>query len=483
MAQAKGGLAKVWQVTPRTEADLIDQLLKNRGITDRDCFFNPNYERDSHDPFLLPGMTEVVRRIEKAIKEEEKIVIYGDYDADGIPGTALLVRVLRANKANVEAYIPDREKEGYGLNNYALDKFKKSGVSLVITVDLGITNKDQAKYAKDLGLDLIITDHHHVDQERLPEDALAIIHPNLTGSNYPFKFLAGGGVAWKLAQAVSQTTNRPAPDQLKWLLELPAISTVCDIVPLNGENRMMVHFGLKVLAQTRNPGLQSIYKTAGLTPDIISERTLGFQIGPRVNAPGRVDNANLALNLLTTDDLKAAQRMAAKVELFNQQRQDQLKQVVEEAMVQVKADNLFEAPAIVLKGYGWPGGLIGLAAARVTEKFHRPTILLGEESGLLKGSGRSIDGFNLLEGITSLKDLLVSYGGHEKAAGLSLKTDDFESFQQGFIDFAAKSLTAEQLIPKVRIDAEVSSTEISAELVKSLEEMAPLAAAIPGRLW
>ncbi|MCA9388343.1 single-stranded-DNA-specific exonuclease RecJ [Candidatus Berkelbacteria bacterium] len=479
MAQAKTGLAKVWQIVPRTEADLINQLLKNRGITDRDCFFNPDYERDSHDPYLMPNMEQVVARILKSITDQEKIVVYGDYDADGIPGTALLVRVLRENGALVEAYIPDREKEGYGLNNLALDKLKENGVCLVITVDLGITNKDQASYAKKLGLDLVITDHHHVDLERLPTDALAIVHPALPDSDYPFKFLAGGGVAWKLAQAISQKTNKPSRAQLKWLLELPAISTVCDIVPLNDENRMMVYFGLKVLAQTRNPGLKSIYKTAGLTPELISEQTLGFQIGPRVNAPGRVDSANIALDLLVTDDEARAQQIAAQVELFNQERQDQLKQIVDEAMIQVRADNLFEAPAIVLRGEGWPGGLIGLAAARVMEKFHRPTILLGEGEGMLKGSGRSIDGFDLLAGIASLKNLLTTYGGHQKAAGLGLEIGNFEEFKNGFIDFAANCLTEEQLIPRIEIDAVIKSSQVTAQLIRDLEQMAPFGCGNP----
>ncbi|MEK7184296.1 MAG: single-stranded-DNA-specific exonuclease RecJ [Patescibacteria group bacterium] len=462
-----------WELRPRTNADVVTQLLENRGIVDREVFFNPDYERDSHDPMLLPNIQVALERIQRAIETKELVYVYGDYDADGIPGTAVLVKTLQANGANVRSYIPDREREGYGLNKIALAYLKEQGAQLVITVDLGITARDEVSLARGLGIDVIITDHHHVDPDRVPIDAIAVVHPGLPDSTYPFDGLAGGGVAWKVSQALANLTGKPNMAQLKWWLELPAICTVCDMMPLTGENRMIVHYGLKVLMQTRNIGLQAMYRAAGIAAEDVTERTIGYQIGPRINAPGRIDHASSALELLLTDDVQLAQELAAKTELQNQNRQEQLDTVVKEAIARVDAEQLADASAIVIAQEGWGGGVVGLAASRLVERYHRPVIVLTIKDGIAKGSGRSIDGFDLLAGIDSCQDILITYGGHVMAAGLQLKVEQLETFRDRFIAYAKQNLTPEQLVRRKTADLLIEPAQITDELVTTLLRFAP----------
>ncbi|MBI4022554.1 single-stranded-DNA-specific exonuclease RecJ [Candidatus Berkelbacteria bacterium] len=462
-----------WVIAERTEPDIVEQLLANRGIMDRERFFHPDFARDSHDPFLLPGMEQAVARIAQAIKAGETVGVFADYDADGINAGALLVKVFRSIGLTVVPYVPDREREGYGLNEIGLRSLKKQDVSLVVTVDLGITARSEVALAQSLGIDVIVTDHHHIDHDRIPTEAVALVHPGLPGSSYPFQGLAGGGVAWKLVQALQQNLNQPELAQLKWWFELPAISTVCDIVPLTGENRMIVHYGLKVLMQTRNLGLRALYRAAGITPDTITEWTIGFQIGPRINAPGRIDHASAALELLVTEDEATATTLAAKLEQQNQERQAQLEVLVLDAVTTVRQQKLHGQPAIVVAGDGWPAGLVGLVASRLVERFHRPTIVLGIEGDRAKGSGRSIDGFNLLAAIDAQAALLLGYGGHEKAAGLHLQTQHIEAFRQRFVAGAAKVLTPELLEPVFRADLQISPGQITETLVTDLLRFAP----------
>ena len=469
-----------WTSYERTEPELVDQLLKNRGIEDRERFFYPDFERDSHNPFLLPGMDTAVGRIVRAIESGERIAVFADYDADGIPGGALLYKLLIENGATVLAYIPDREKEGYGLNNAAIDSLKQRGVTLIITVDLGVTNRDQVAYARSIGIDTIVTDHHHIESERIPIDAIAVIHPALPGSKYPFNGLAGGGVAWKFAQAVAVTTGKPGVNQLKWWLELAAISTVCDIVPLQGENRTIVHFGLKVLAKTKNPGLLALYRTGSIQPELVSEQTIGFQIGPRINAPGRMDSATAAFELLTESDPSKVSQLALAIEQQNTQRKGALEQIFQSALLQVNAYGDSLPAAIVLVGKGWSPGLIGLAASRLIERVHRPVILLGDDgSGVLKGSGRSIETFNLLGAIAAQRELLTSYGGHEKAAGLQITREKFEEFQERFIQYVSENTREEDLVPTIRADAVIAPNELTDDLLDSFKLFAPFGNANP----
>ncbi|MBI2589991.1 single-stranded-DNA-specific exonuclease RecJ [Candidatus Berkelbacteria bacterium] len=466
-------LERHWLAPDRVHADLVRQLLANRSITDEEKFFNPDFERDSHDPFLLTGMDKAILRIQQALSVKEVIAVFGDYDADGIPGTALLVKILRSHQATVIPYIPNREREGYGLNEAALRHLKDQKVALVITVDLGITNRHEVKFATELGLDVIVTDHHHIEAQQLPDKAIALLHPALPGSRYPFANLAGGGVAWKLTQALQRTTGIPSLAQLKWWFELPAISTVCDIVPIVDENRMIVHFGMKVLAQTRNEGLRALYKTGGIDSTRLTERVIGFQIGPRLNAPGRIDHAALALELLLTEDSLQAQEIAARIELQNRTRQEQLEAMVNSARQEILQNKYYDQAAIVLLNEHWSIGLIGLAASRLVEQFHRPIILLGAYGKEAKGSGRSIDGFNLFGAIHAQSRFLTSYGGHEKAAGFHLPIKNVNKFKARFIEHARIHLTSDQLLPTLKTDAEIKPDEITNELVTNLMRFAP----------
>lgn len=464
----------LWKVGERTEPDPIKQLFQNRGIKDAEKFFNPDFSRDNHDPFLLPNMARGVERIIEALEKGDKIAIFGDYDADGIPGSALLSRVLRANNHDPIVYIPNRDTEGYGLNKQAIEWLKQQGVGLIITVDLGITNREQVSFAtKECGIDVIITDHHLIDQERIPNDALAIIHPGFDDSRYPFQHLAGGGVAWKLAQALSQKTGKPSENELKWMIELPAISTVCDIVNLTDENRMIVKFGLQVLRKTRNPGLRALYDAAGIDPTAINESIVGWQIGPRLNAPGRMQDTNIALKLLTTDDPDEARDLAQQVNQFNQERQKQLAAITREAEQMVLKDNLQQEVAIVLLGKDWSSGLMGLAASRLVEKFCRPVILMSQQGQVLKGSGRSIDGFNLVEAIGSQKHLVKEFGGHIKAAGLSMDPKCFEDFYRGILEYAKAKLDIEQLKRVMQAETTIQPEEVTFALAKRLDQFAP----------
>jgi single-stranded-DNA-specific exonuclease len=469
-----------WVVPERTESSLVDQLLSNRGITDRERFFHPDYDRDSHDPFLLPSMEQAVSRILTAIERKQRIAVYADYDADGIPGGALLVKLLRANDANVVSYIPDREKEGYGLNEPAIDTLKGQGVELIITVDLGITNRSAVASAAASGIDVIVTDHHGIDPERLPSEAIATVHPALPGSKFPFAGLAGGGVAWKLAQAVANRTRRPTLNELKWWLELPAISTVCDLVPLVDESRTITSFGLKVLRKTRSIGLRAMYQTAAIDPTTTTERTVGFQIGPRINAPGRIDHASSAMELLLTDDPARATALATQIEQLNRDRQILVQRVMDEAVVKISSFGSDLPKVMILSDSGWPIGVLGVAASRLVERYHRPVILLNETTDQrLKGSARSIEGFNVLEALTAQRDLLQSFGGHSLAAGLALEHAALADFSTALGEFAAARLTEDQLTRRFRADATIDPTELTDELLTTLDRFAPFGVANP----
>ena len=463
-----------WILPERTESNLVDQLLKNRGITDRERFFYPDFERDSHDPQLLPTMEVAVERMVQAIQHRETIAVYADYDADGIPGGALLVKLLRANDAKVVTYIPDRDREGYGLNNMAIELLKQQRVTLIITVDLGITNHQAVQTAVASGIDVIVTDHHGIDPARIPTDAVATVHPALPGSAYPFHGLAGGAVAWKLAQAMAQRTGKPSMAALKWWLELPAISTVCDLVPLVDESRMIVHFGLKVLRQTRSVGLRALYQSAGIDPASVDERTIGFQIGPRINAPGRIDHASPAMELLLTEDVNRARELAEQIETQNKQRQLLVQRVVSEALAKINTIGADLPTVIILSDPGWPVGVLGLAASRIVERYHRPAILLNIDADQrAKGSARSIEGFNVLEAISAQRDLLTSFGGHHGAAGLSLDQAAIADFSAALGEFSAARLTPELLQPRYRADAQIKPVELSESLLTQLDGFAP----------
>lgn len=476
-------MKKNWIVYPKTNDDIIDQILANRGIklSERDKFLHPDYERDLLDPFKISDMEKAVKIIHDAIKNRQKIGIFADYDADGIPGAALLYKVFKLFHLDIETYIPKRT-EGYGLNIEGIKKLQKNGCEILVTVDLGITDKEEIDFAKKIGMKVIVTDHHEVQKNLFPENADAIIHTHLS-KNYKNKDLAGCAVAYKLAQALGKKLGKPDENQLKWFLDLPGISTICDMVPLIGENRVIAKYGLKVLRKTKILGLEELYQVSAIEKENIDAYTVGFNIGPRINAPGRIDNAEASYIMLTTSDKKIAEEVAKKLNDVNTYRQKSLEKALEEAKQKIKSRSLDKNKIIVVSGKGWPIGIIGLVSSKITEAYNRPSIVLTEEDGILRGSGRSIDKFNLVDSLKKLENLLLGFGGHVKAAGLSLKKENYEEFYNRICKIAQDALTDEDLVKKIKIDAEIDQKDIGLGLVEEIKQMEPFGLGNPKPLF
>lgn len=465
-------MKKQWVISKRTKDDLIEQLLDNRGVIDYHDFLYPGYTK-LHDPKKLKNMDRLVKRLLGAIKKKEKIGIFGDYDHDGTPAAALLSDGITSCGGNVAlVYIPTRE-EGYSISRAIVDLFKTEGVTLLITVDCGITNKKEVDYATFLGIDCVVIDHHVVQDDKYP-DAAIVVNPKQPGDTYPFKELCACGLAFKTIQALGQKTGKISNDQLKWYLDLVAISTICDMVPLIGENRVLAHFGLMVLRQTKRPGLQQLYETATIDKKSISTYTVGFIIGPRLNAPGRMERASLSYELLVTSDKKQARELAVRLEELNRDRQKELQRVLEAAEEAVTKKKLHQKKVIVVSGDGWSDGVVGLVAGRITEKYSRPSIVLaGRADGLAKGSARSVDGFHLVEALQECEEYLIKYGGHEKAAGLTLAKDQLVLLYDKIIEVADKKLSEDSLKPKIKIDTTLRTNEINLVVAERLTLLEP----------
>lgn len=465
---------KKWIVKPQKTNDIVQQLLINRGIDpkNKEQFLHPEFERDLEDPFNIKDMDKLVSRFNKAIKKQEKIGIFADYDADGIPGAALLQRVCMILGLEVSTYIPSR-KEGYGLNKQGIQKLKDDGCSLLVTIDLGITNREEVKFAKKIGFDVIITDHHEIQEDNFPSKADIVIHTHLS-KKYNNKDLAGGAVAYKIAQALSKKIGKPTLRELKWLLDLPAICTICDIVPLTGENRLLAKYGLIVLSKTKNKGLQKLYEVAAIDSSKMDTYTVGFLIGPRINAPGRIKHAQSSYFLLTTQDQVQATEIAYEINETNISRQKTLEQILNQALKQIKKDKLDENKIIVVVGKkDWPSGLIGLVSSRITEQYARPSIVFTPEDGMLRGSARSTDKFDMIENLLKTKSLLTSVGGHTKAAGLSLVKENYQKFYKEICALANKLLCDEDLVKEIEIDAVLQEKHLTLGLVKTLKLFEP----------
>lgn len=463
---------KKWIYAPKQSEDIIEQLLLNRGIakSDQDKFLNPDFSKGLHDPFLLSGMREAVERIKQAITDREVVGIFADYDADGIPAGAILAEVLEAHGLETIVYIPSRH-EGYGLNQKGIDEIKSHGASLLITVDLGIREIENTNYAKSIGLDVIITDHHEPG-EMIP-DALAVINPKMKNSQYPFRELSGGGVVFKLAEAISIELKKITQNDLKWLLDLVGITTICDVVPLVDENRIFAKYGLKVLAKTRRLGLKKLYEVAAIVPEKINTYTVGFQIGPRLNAPGRLNKKQESFDLLRIKDEKIAMQLALELDEINKKRQLDLETILKEARARVYEKKLNDKKVICLWDKKWSGGLIGLVAGKLVEEFSRPVIVLEQGDEISKGSARSIDKFNIVQVLDELDNLLDSFGGHTKAAGLSIKNVNLELFYERILAIADKKLKEEDLIPKINIDLRLKENDLTIELFEEIQELEP----------
>ena len=451
-------------------APLVAKLLVIRGIDspERAREFMGAGPELFHDPFALYGMEESVFRIRQAIERGEPICIYGDYDADGVSSTSLMVHLMRRMGASFDTYIPNRFTEGYGLHRDAISELKERGFKLIVTVDTGISAVEQVDHAKKLGLDVIVTDHHE-PPEVIPE-AFAVINPKQPACSYPFDMLAGVGVAFKLAHAL---LKEPPLD----LADLAALGTIADLVPLVDENRILARLGLKRLNQTRNVGLQALIKVSGLSDkEMLTAGHVGFALGPRLNAGGRLETAAAAVKLLTTEDVQEAEEAAKQLDDLNRERQELVESITEEAvrMVQEKYP-LDENRVLVLAKEGWNVGVVGIVASRLVEKFYRPTSVLGidPEKGIAKGSARSITGFDMYEALTACKEWLPHYGGHTMAAGMTLPVDNLEPFRKQLNQLGSEWLTEEDLIPLTRVDVALEVGDINLETADQLEQLAP----------
>ncbi|HEX3045041.1 MAG TPA: single-stranded-DNA-specific exonuclease RecJ [Bacillota bacterium] len=461
---------------------LLCQLLINRGLSEpqkAEAFLAPDMTQ-LHNPFLFKDMERAVQRIKQAIQNKERILIYGDYDVDGISSVALMIRVLaRYLPGNLLYYIPKRLEEGYGLHLNSLEKAISKEIDLIITVDCGISAALEAAYLKTKGIDLIITDHHEPPPS-LPE-AYAILNPKIPNSGYPFSQLAGVGVTYKLLQALG--TGADLPDlagRLSDNMDLVALGTIADIVPLLEENRVLVKYGLEKIQKTGNLGLQSLIQSAGLKDKELNCSHIGYILAPRINAAGRIGNPNLGLKLLLTNEPTLALELAQELEKANKTRQEIENQVWQEAQQQIEGcPRMLEDHALVLFGEGWHIGVIGIVASKLVEQYHKPVILIGLDGEEGRGSGRSIPGFNLFEAINECSQFLTRFGGHEFAAGISIERSQIPSFTQAFLQLTRERIMKEALNPILVIESLVDFNQLTLGLARELEKLAPYGSANP----
>ncbi|WP_017472677.1 single-stranded-DNA-specific exonuclease RecJ [Amphibacillus jilinensis] len=459
-----------------SSSTIVEQLLATRGMKDEkviEQFLNPKLE-DLLSPELLSGVEATKKRIGVAIDRGESILVFGDYDADGVTATTLLVETLHELGAMCDYYIPNRFTEGYGPNPAAFHEAKKQGFDLIITVDTGIAAFEAADVAKELGIDLIITDHHEL-QDQLPE-AFAIVHPKCS-DRYPFKELAGVGVAFKLAQALLGYF----PEQF---LDLVVIGTIADLVPLKGENRILAKFGLTAITRSKRPGIHALKEVAGIKGEV-NEQDIGFGIGPRLNAVGRLQTAYPAVELLLTEDPLQAQQIASEIDLMNQERQQIVSQITEEAIEQVEQDIESNQHVIVVAKKGWNEGVLGIVASKLLRIYQRPVICLTLKSDLdhAKGSGRSIEAFDLFHYGMQVRDLLLQFGGHAQAAGMTLAIDQIDHLRDALNALAKENLKPEDYKEQVSIDASIDLANVSLAVIEEIEKLAPFGMANPRPLF
>lgn len=428
-----------------------------------------------HDPFALKGMHEAVERIERAVLAKESIWIYGDYDVDGITSVSLLVRAFSALGSQVSYYIPDRHEEGYGLNSEALKSIQNQGGQVVITVDCGITSVKEAEYAKEIGLDLIITDHHE-PQAELPE-AYSLINPKQEGCTYPYKMLAGVGIAYKLATALMGEHIKPIQQAL---LELAAFGTIADIAPLDGENRIIAKFGLESLSESKIIGFKALIDCSDLQNKKITAGHVGFMLAPKINAAGRIDNPKQGVVLLTTPSLDEAASIALDLKDTNDKRQQLEKVILEEAIATIESREDFDKQHVtIVAGRQWNSGVIGIVASRLVERYGKPALVFSIADGKVKGSARSIDGFDIFEALLSLNHYYEKFGGHEQAAGLTILEENFETWKNDMESLCRDTLPAYLLVPAMYIEAHVSSSDVTYDFLEELSKLEPYGVANP----
>ncbi len=468
---AVGKLAAEIGVTP-----LVAALLISRGNDTADRafqFLNPSPEH-LHEPYLLKGMRDAVARIEAALTAGEKILIWGDYDVDGTTGTVLLRKMLSLLGAETGFHVPNRFTEGYGINIPALEQAQKDGYSLVISVDCGIRSFEPLEWARDHGLDVIITDHHLSDEVQGTPPAVAIVNPNQAGCPYPDKHLAGVGVAFKLAHALLREHN--LEHEVPAFLKIAAIGTVADVMDLTGENRAIVAMGLLDLPKTDSYGLKALMEVADCRSDMTSYH-IGYRIGPRINAAGRMDVARHVIELFEEKDFAKARQLAGILDGRNRERQQVQQKITDLALIETMERN--STHFVVVAGEGWHQGVIGLAASRIAEKLHRPAIVISLKDGIGHGSARGIRNYHLLSALDSCSDLFEQYGGHAAAAGMKIKADNIDELRIRLNQHAAGTLTTDDLVPILHIDALVTSETLGLGLVETLAALEPFGAGNP----
>ncbi|MCH7602477.1 MAG: single-stranded-DNA-specific exonuclease RecJ [Planctomycetes bacterium] len=490
------GLTCRWMIDQKDDVSddvpgtsLLTRLLAARGLNDPASirrFCEPKLT-DLHDPALMHGIEKAARRLVEAIRNHQQIVIYGDYDVDGITATAILYHSIRTadSEADVRTYVPHRLEEGYGLNDDALKQIATGGAKLVITVDCGITAIESAKVARDVGLDLIITDHHMLppEGEMLPE-VCALVHPGLCengAERYPFPDLCGAGVAFKLAWHFattwcgSQRVSKSFQETLLNMLPLAALGTIADVVPMVDENRIITSFGLRRIKQTPISGLRALIEVSGLMDDTIDCEKVGFVLGPRLNACGRMGHAAEAVRMFTDATPDEARDIALSLTKLNRERQQMQRDIVDQAITLAEDSGMTaeDHRVIVLAHESWHPGVVGIACARLADRFGRPVVLLQQQRDICKGSARSIEGYSIYDGIASCRDLLTTFGGHNAAAGLSLPTAHLEEFTRRLVAHANANISVDQLTPAIHIDCDATLDELDYETVHKIALMSP----------
>lgn len=456
-------ISRKYNINELLVAILINRKIKEENI---DVFLSPT-RKNFHNPFLMPDMEIAVERILKAIENKEKVIIYGDYDVDGITSITVLKSFLEDRGLKVSQYIPNRLEEGYGLNKLAIDQIAKNQYTLMITVDCGISGIEEVEYANLLGIETIVTDHHEVG-EKIP-NAIAVVDAKRKDNKYPCRDLAGVGVVFKLIQALGMKLGLEEKEYLKYL-DIVCVGTISDIVPLVDENRVISKLGLMLVAQTKNMGLKSLLISSGYKN--IDSNTISFGVAPRINACGRMGHADEALKLFLSKDIYEVNELTKKLNEYNTLRQEKEKYIYNDAIKQIEKDKLNEKSAIIIGGENWHHGVIGIVSSKITELYFKPSILLCYEDELAKGSGRSIPGFDLHDALMKCQNTIEKFGGHAMAIGITIRRERVEEFREAF-EQVAKEAKIDEIIPIINIDAKINLSEINKETVASLKQLEP----------
>lgn len=490
-AKIDRGLTRVWKARSQEllSGELVDRVLTARGIQSDEqgqAFLNPSL-KEMHDPSGIPDLDKAATRILEAVESDEPIVIFGDYDVDGVTASAILIHMVRAIKpeAKISSYIPHRLDEGYGINSDAIRKLVEEGAKVIVSVDCGITAIEPAFVAKELGVDLIITDHHNppASMDDLPE-AFAVVHPRRPDSKYPFGELCGAGVAYKLAwrmatlDANGEKVSPAMRTVLVDLLGFAALGSIADIVPLVDENRVIVKHGLSRIPTLPNEGLQALIRASGLDSEKIDTEAIGFRLAPRLNAIGRLGHACDALELMTDAKGQRAEELAEQMSRINDERKKQELAIVSQAIEMAISAGMTgdDKRAIVLAHEDWHPGIVGIVCSRLVDRFARPTILMQRSAEACKGSGRSIEGFNLHAGLDACKELLGPYGGHDMAAGMKCDPEQFDAFAEAFIEYANANLAPTDLVHHAKYDCAAEFSELTVSAIRQLDRIAPFGA-------